>query len=167
MLGICLGFSSWCPINRLNLALFKKKTNILKIFENALIPQPVDGFWFPTPEMKARDAYVPFLLSKSLNKNEIWELFWDINWKNIQHKILFKKSSLIFFHFNLTDNSEIYVLFSSLDSRNETYASLAFISGVGHKNPSTRCRITAFWKSAKVVFLVTVVPSDEPGFEDR
>ena len=52
------------------------------VFENALVPQPLDGFWFPTPEMKAMNAYVPFLLSKPLNKNEIWELFWDINWKN-------------------------------------------------------------------------------------
>ena len=30
-------------------------------FENALVPQPVDGLIFPTPEMKDRDAYVPFL----------------------------------------------------------------------------------------------------------
>ena len=40
-------------------------------FQNALIPQPLDGFLFPTPEMKARDAYVPFLLSKPTNKIEI------------------------------------------------------------------------------------------------
>ena len=40
-------------------------------FKNALISQPVDGFLFPTPEMKARDAYVPFLLSKPINKIEI------------------------------------------------------------------------------------------------
>ena len=40
-------------------------------FQNALIPQPLDGFLFPTPEMKARDAYVPFLLSKPLNKKEL------------------------------------------------------------------------------------------------
>ena len=40
-------------------------------FKNALIPQPIDGFSFPTPEMKARDAYVPFLLSKPINKMEI------------------------------------------------------------------------------------------------
>ena len=39
-------------------------------FQNAVIPQPVGGFLFSTPEMKARDAYVPFLLSKPLNKNE-------------------------------------------------------------------------------------------------
>ena len=40
-------------------------------FKNALIPQPIDGFSFPTPEMKARDAYVPFLLYKPINKMEI------------------------------------------------------------------------------------------------
>ena len=61
-------------------------------FENALIPQPLDGFWFPTPEMKAMDAYVSFLLSKPLNKNEISELSWDIKnkssniwWKNTNY----------------------------------------------------------------------------------
>ena len=43
-------------------------------FENTLAPQPVDGFIFPTPEMKARDAYVPFLHSKPINKNETIEL---------------------------------------------------------------------------------------------
>ena len=44
-------------------------------FQNAVIPQRVDGFLFPTPEMKARDAYVPFLLFKPHNKNETLELF--------------------------------------------------------------------------------------------
>ncbi len=53
-------------------------------FQNAVIPQPVGGFLFSTPEMKARDAYVPFLLSKPLNKNVISELYGDINWKNIK-----------------------------------------------------------------------------------
>ena len=43
-------------------------------FQNTVILQRVDGLLFPTPEMKARDAYVPFLLSKPLNKNEISEL---------------------------------------------------------------------------------------------
>ena len=37
-------------------------------FQNALISQPLDGFLFPTPEMKARDAYVPFLMSKQSGK---------------------------------------------------------------------------------------------------
>ena len=50
----------------------------------------------------------------------------------------------IFFQFISQDGSEISLLFSGLDSRNGTYASLAFISGVGRKNPSTRCGITAF-----------------------
>ena len=40
-------------------------------FQNALISQPLDGFLFPTPEMKARDAYVPFLLSEPTNIIEI------------------------------------------------------------------------------------------------
>ena len=40
----------------------------LEDFQNDVIPQRVDGFLCSTPEMKARDAYVPFLLSKPLNK---------------------------------------------------------------------------------------------------
>ena len=52
-------------------------------FQNAVIPQWVGRFLRSTPEMKATDAYVPFLLSKPLNKNEILELSWDINWQNI------------------------------------------------------------------------------------
>ena len=124
------------------------------IFENALVPQPVDGFWFPTPEMKARDAYVPFLLSKPLNKNEIWELFWDINWKNIQNKIWCKKITINIFQFIYQNNSQISFLFSGLDSRNGTYASLhvALISGVGNQNPSTGCGTRAFSKIVKNVF---------------
>ena len=46
---------------------FKKK-DFSADFQNAVIPQPVDGFLCSTPEMKARDAYVPFLLYKPLNK---------------------------------------------------------------------------------------------------
>ena len=45
------------------------------------------------------------------------------------------------------NNYAISFLFSGLDSRNATYASIAFISGVGQKNPSTGCEVTAFWKS--------------------
>ena len=43
----------------------------LQHFKNVVIQQPVDEFLCPTPEMKARDAYVPFLLSKPLNKIDI------------------------------------------------------------------------------------------------
>ena len=98
--------------------------------------------------MKARDAYVPFLLSKPLNKNEISELSWDINWKisNDDFLIIFYVGYI--FQFISQDNSEISFLFSGLDNRNGTYASLAFISGVEKKNPSTGCGITSFWKSA-------------------
>ena len=46
----------------------------IRDFQNAVILQPVNEFLCPTPEMKARDAYVPFLLSKPLNKNEISDL---------------------------------------------------------------------------------------------
>ena len=53
---------------------FFLKGHFLTDFKNAVIPQLVDGFLRPTPEMKARDAYVPFLLSKPLNKKEILEL---------------------------------------------------------------------------------------------
>ena len=59
-------------------------------FKNAVIPQRVDEFLHSTPEMKARDAYVPFLAFKQLNKNEISELSRDENCKNIQHQILSK-----------------------------------------------------------------------------
>ena len=40
-------------------------------FQQAVNSQPLNEFLCSTPEMKARDAYVPFLLFKSLNKNEI------------------------------------------------------------------------------------------------
>ena len=33
-------------------------------------PRLLDGFCILTPEMEARDAYVPFLLVKPQNKNE-------------------------------------------------------------------------------------------------
>ena len=42
------------------------------------------------------------------------------------------------------EKSEISFLFSYLNSRNGTYASLTFISGVEHKNSSISCGITAF-----------------------
>ena len=44
-------------------------------FQNAVIPQPVDGFLCSTPEMKARDAYVPFLILKPINKKWMFETF--------------------------------------------------------------------------------------------
>ena len=99
--------------------------------------------------MKARDAYVPFLLSKPLNKNEISELSWDINWENINCDFLIIFDVAYFLKYISQDNSEIVFLFSGLDSRNGTYTSLAFISGVEQKNPSTGCEVTAFWKSTK------------------
>ena len=46
-------------------------------FLNAVNSQLVDGFFCSTPEMKARDAYVPFLLFKPLNKIVNSELFCD------------------------------------------------------------------------------------------
>ena len=39
---------------------------------------------------------------------------------------------------------QISILMCGLYSRNGTYASMAFIFGVEHKNPSTGCGITAF-----------------------
>ena len=56
---------------------FLRNGTILHDFQNALILQPLDEFLCPTPKMKARDAYVPILLFKSLNKNKIWELSGD------------------------------------------------------------------------------------------
>ena len=54
-----------------------EKVHFLTNFQNYVIPQLIDGFLCSTPEMKARDAYVPFLVYKSLNKCEILD-FLDI-----------------------------------------------------------------------------------------
>ena len=70
------------------------------------------------------------------------------NNKYYQHNILI----LVFSQIISQDNSQISFLFDGLDSSNGTYASLAFISGVGNKNPSMGCGITAFLKSAKTPF---------------
>ena len=129
--------------------LFFLKCHFFTDFKNAVIPQRVDGFLRSTPEMKARDAYVPFLLSKLLNKNEISKLSWDINLKNTNCDFLIIFDVGYLFQFISQENSVISFLFSSLDSRNGTYASLAFISGVGRKNSPTRCGMTSFLKSAK------------------
>ena len=51
-----------------------QKVSFCYDFQKAVTSQP-DGFFCSTPEMKARDAYVPFLLSKPLNRNRISELF--------------------------------------------------------------------------------------------
>ena len=94
--------------------------------------------------MKATDAYVRFLLSKPSNKNEIAQLSWDKNWK-IYHLRFFHNIYIwIFFQFISHDSCAISFLFGGLDSRNGTYASVAFISGVERKNLPTRCGITAF-----------------------
>ena len=55
------------------------------------------------------------------------------------------------FQFISHNNSQISFLFSGLDSRNGTYASIAFISGVGNQNPSSGCGIRAFSKIMKKV----------------
>ena len=95
-----------------------------------------------------------FFLSLQVSKKQLyrWEnlsgsLKMDL-WPIMQTNII-KKSQLIFSQFISQNNSEISFLFSGLDSRNGTYASLAFISGVERKNPSTRCGITSFLKSVK------------------
>ena len=44
-------------------------------FQNAVILQPLDGFLCPIPEMKARDACIPFLLFKHQYYFWISELF--------------------------------------------------------------------------------------------
>ena len=58
-------------------------------------------------------------------------------------------STDIFLQFISEENYGISFLCIGLDSRNGTYSSLAFISGVGNKNPPTGCGITAFLKSDK------------------
>ena len=65
-----------------------QKVSFCYDFQKAVTSQPVDGFFCSTPEMKARDAYVPFLLSKLRNKSEISELFCDQNFVKYQ-SILF------------------------------------------------------------------------------
>ena len=90
------------------------------------------------------DAYVSFMLSKPLNKNTIRNYFVITISKNIKQQILPKKSQLIFEFYVSQDNSEFSFLFSDLNNRNGTYASLAFISGVGHKNSSIHWKTTAF-----------------------
>ena len=51
-----------------------QKVHFFYDFQKAVISQPIDGFFCSTPEMKAGDAYVPFLRSKLLNKSEISEI---------------------------------------------------------------------------------------------
>ena len=68
-------------------------------FQKAVTSQPVDGFFCPTPEMKAMDAYVAFLLSKPLNKNEIAELFCRKHLYKISTTINKKYCPLIFRNF--------------------------------------------------------------------
>ena len=99
--------------------------------------------------MEARDAYVLFLLSKQLNKNEISQLSWDINWKNDKNYFLIIFYVGYFLQYISRDNSGISFLFDDLNGRNGTYASLALISGVGHKNSSIDWEIKAIWKSLK------------------
>ena len=99
--------------------------------------------------MKARDAYVPFLLSKPLNNNEIRELFFGYKMKNIIGDCVDNICGLIFFGMNVIKIMCISILFIGLDGRNGTYSSLAFISGVGNKNPSSGYKITAHRKSLK------------------
>ena len=52
-----------------------KKNNFFTDFQNAVILQPLDDFLCPTPEMKARDACVPFLVSKLENKLQFLNYF--------------------------------------------------------------------------------------------
>ena len=75
-----------------------------------------------------------------------------LNNKYYQHNICWYFSQII-----SQDNSQISFLSDGLDSRNGTYASLAFISGVGNKNPAMGCGITAFLKSAKTHFFGLVL----------
>ena len=47
---------------------FFKKRYFFTDFQNAVNLQPLDEFLCSTPEMKARDSHVPFLIFKPLNK---------------------------------------------------------------------------------------------------
>ena len=100
------------------------------------------------PEMKARDAYVPFLVFKSQSKNGNSELYWHKIWE-IDLVLTWQNIFSWYFKFPCQHNSEVSFLICDLNIRNGTYASLAFISGVGHKNSSTGCEITTIWKFIK------------------
>ena len=69
--------------------------------------------------------------------------------KNINGDFLIIFDIGYFLQFISQDNSEVSFLFDDLNSRNGTYASLAFISGVGNQNPSTGCGTRAFSKMSK------------------
>ena len=78
-----------------------KKRHFFTDFKNDVIPQRVDGFLRSTPEMKARDAYVPFLLSKPLNKNE-YHIYLEIYiGKNINGDYVDNIYCLIFFEIHV------------------------------------------------------------------
>ena len=94
--------------------------------------------------MKAMDAYVPFPIFKSLNNNQIRNYFAITFSKNIKLQILPTNLQKYVIFYISQDNSEFSFLFSDLNARNGTYASLAFISGVGHKNSSIGWKIRAF-----------------------
>ena len=113
-------------------------------FQIAVISQSVDEFLCSTPEMKAMDAYVPFPIFKSLNNNQVRNYFAITFSKNIKLQILSTNLQGYFIFYISQDNSEFSFLFSDLNARNGTYASLACISGVEHKNPPMDCEITAF-----------------------
>ena len=98
-------------------------------FQNAVISQSIGGFLCSTPEMKAMDAYVPFPIFKSLNNNQIRNYFAITFSKNIKLQILPTNLQGYYIFYISQDNSEISFLFSDLNARNGTYASLAFISG--------------------------------------
>ena len=55
-----------------------------------------------------------------------------------------KYDVLISHTFSSQNKSELSFLFYGLNTRNGTYASLDFISGVEEKNPSIGCKFTAF-----------------------
>ena len=82
-------------------------------------------------------------------------MFWGHEFEKISNnKIIL--STLLYWYFSQIisrENSQISFLSDGLDSRNGTYASLAFISGVGNTNPSMGCGITAFLKSANNMFV--------------
>ena len=139
---MCLGFWSSC----IKITLFLKKSTFFQDFQNAVNFQPIGEFWCPTPEKKARGALASFLAFKSQNKSRIYVLFWDEN-----HEMYWSANKYVLFYHKCSSPNklEILLLFYDLNTGNGTYASLAFISGVGHKNSPSDCKITAFWKSLK------------------
>ena len=124
--------------------ILKKNTD----FQNAVILQPLDDFLCPIRKWKLEmRAFHFWCLNHKVNT--VSKLFWH-DWIILTWIIFSTKYYVRINHkCSCQHKSKVWLTFYGLDTRNGTYASLAFISGVGHKNSSGGCKIIAFWKSVK------------------